>query len=114
MESQLPKENTTPLQPFMQPDALQHQQPLMQPPIDPKSLITKNDKRFRTKVRSYPHYKSLTTQDVTNTKGQSFDDYKLKHELLKGIYEKGYEKPSPVQEEVIPIALLGKAIKIRL
>ena len=113
MESQLPKENTTPLQPFMQPDALQHQQPLMQPPIDPKSLITKNDKRFRTKVRSYPHYKSLTTQDVTNTKGQSFDDYKLKHELLKGIYEKGYEKPSPVQEEVIPIALLGKDVIAR-
>jgi hypothetical protein len=61
MESQLPKENTTPLQPFIQPDALQHQQPLMQPPIDPTSLITKNDKRFRTKVRSDPHDKSLTT-----------------------------------------------------
>jgi ATP-dependent RNA helicase DDX6/DHH1 len=37
----------------------------------------------------------------------------LKVELLKGIYEKGYEKPSPVQEEVIPIALTGKDIIAR-
>ena len=50
---------------------------------------------------------------MTNTKGQNFDDYKLKIELLKGIYEKGYEKPSPVQEEVIPIALMGKDIIAR-
>ncbi len=34
-------------------------------------------------------------------------------ELLKGIYEKGYEKPSPVQEEVIPIALTGKDVIAR-
>ena len=52
-------------------------------------------------------------QGVTNTKGQSFDDYKLQTDLLKGIYEKGYEKPSPVQEEVIPIALLGKDVIAR-
>jgi ATP-dependent RNA helicase DDX6/DHH1 len=50
---------------------------------------------------------------VTNTKGQSFEDYELKLELLKGIYEKGYEKPSPVQEEVIPVALIGKDIIAR-
>ena len=61
MEPQLPKENPTPLQSFQQVDPLQQQQPLLQPTIDPKSLVTKNDKRFRTKVRSYPQYKSLTT-----------------------------------------------------
>ena len=33
--------------------------------------------------------------------------------LLKGIYEKGYENPSPVQEEVIPVALLKKDIIAR-
>jgi ATP-dependent RNA helicase DDX6/DHH1 len=32
----------------------------------------------------------------------------LKKELLMGIYEKGYEKPSPVQEEVVPYALAGR------
>jgi len=37
----------------------------------------------------------------------------LKIELLKGIYEKGYEKPSPVQEEVIPVALIGKDVIAR-
>ena len=33
--------------------------------------------------------------------------------LLKGIYEKGYDNPSPVQEEVIPVALLKKDIIAR-
>jgi len=32
---------------------------------------------------------------------------------LKGIYEKNYEKPSPVQEEVIPIALTGQDVIAR-
>ena len=34
-------------------------------------------------------------------------------ELLKGIYEKGYDTPSPVQEEVIPAALERKNIIAR-
>lgn len=67
---------------------------------DLKKLITKIDNRIKTK-------------DVTDTKGHNFEDYELKIELLKGIYEKGYEKPSPVQEEVIPIALTGKDIIAR-
>ena len=61
----------------------------------------------------HKYLNTLFNQDVTNTKGQSFDDYKLQTDLLKGIYEKGYEKPSPVQEEVIPIALLGKDVIAR-
>lgn len=36
-------------------------------------------------------------QDVTKTKGNDFEDYYLKRELLMGIYEKGFEKPSPIQ-----------------
>lgn len=47
-------------------------------------------------------------QDVTATKGHSFEDYFLKRELLMGIYEKGFEAPSPIQEESIPVALMGK------
>jgi ATP-dependent RNA helicase DDX6/DHH1 len=46
-------------------------------------------------------------QDVTATKGNEFEDYFLKRELLAGIYEKGFERPSPIQEESIPIALTG-------
>ena len=30
-----------------------------------------------------------------------------------GIYEKGFEKPSPIQEESIPIALTGRDILAR-
>eukprot|EP00889_Picochlorum_renovo_P000625 jgi/Picre1/27655/NNA_000619.t1 len=48
------------------------------------------------------------TEDVTANKGNSFEDYFLKRELLMGIYEKGFENPSPIQEESIPIALTGK------
>jgi len=48
-------------------------------------------------------------QDVTATKGNEFEDYFLKRELLAGIYEKGFERPSPIQEESIPIALTGCA-----
>ena len=35
-------------------------------------------------------------------------------ELLMGIYEKGFENPSPIQEESIPIALTGRDILVRL
>lgn len=53
------------------------------------------------------------TEDVTATKGNSFEDYFLKRELLMGIYEKGFESPSPIQEESIPIALTGRDILAR-
>jgi ATP-dependent RNA helicase DDX6/DHH1 len=52
-------------------------------------------------------------KDVTATKGNDFEDYYLKRELLMGIFEKGYEKPSPIQEEAIPIALAGRDILAR-
>lgn len=47
------------------------------------------------------------------TKGTDFADYFLKRELLMGIYEKGFERPSPIQEESIPIALTGRDILAR-
>jgi len=53
------------------------------------------------------------TEDVTATKGNDFEDYYLKRELLMGIFEKGYEKPSPIQEEAIPVALAGRDILAR-
>ncbi|EXC06853.1 DEAD-box ATP-dependent RNA helicase 8 [Morus notabilis] len=53
------------------------------------------------------------SRDVTATKGNEFEDYFLKRELLMGIYEKGFERPSPIQEESIPIALTGSDILAR-
>ncbi|POY74810.1 hypothetical protein BMF94_2083 [Rhodotorula taiwanensis] len=53
------------------------------------------------------------TEDVTATKGNDFEDYFLKRELLMGIFEAGFERPSPIQEEAIPIALTGRDVLAR-
>lgn len=53
------------------------------------------------------------TEDVTNTKGNSFEDFYLSRKLLMGIFEAGFEKPSPIQEESIPVALAGRDILAR-
>jgi len=55
----------------------------------------------------------IKTQDVTSVKGNDFEDYFLKRELLMGIFEAGFEKPSPIQEESIPIAMMGNDILAR-
>lgn len=55
----------------------------------------------------------VKTEDVTATKGHEFEDYFLKRELLMGIFEKGFEKPSPIQEEAIPIILAGRDVLAR-
>ncbi|TVY30912.1 ATP-dependent RNA helicase [Lachnellula hyalina] len=53
------------------------------------------------------------TEDVTATKGLEFEDFNLKRDLLMGIFEAGFEKPSPIQEEAIPVALTGRDILAR-
>ncbi|KAI1427608.1 DEAD-domain-containing protein [Xylaria sp. FL1777] len=53
------------------------------------------------------------TEDVTNTKGLEWEDFSLRRDLLMGIFEAGYEKPSPIQEEAIPVALTGRDILAR-
>mmetsp|Transcript_29882 Transcript_29882/g.63640 ORF Transcript_29882/g.63640 Transcript_29882/m.63640 type:complete len:444 (+) Transcript_29882:367-1698(+) len=60
-----------------------------------------------------PQDTRFRTSDVTNTKGCEFEDFYLKRELLMGIYEKGFDKPSPIQEESIPIALTGRDLLAR-
>ena len=60
-----------------------------------------------------PRDERYRTEDVTATKGNEFEDYFLKRELLMGIFEKGFERPSPIQEESIPIALTGRDILAR-
>mmetsp|Transcript_13395 Transcript_13395/g.18294 ORF Transcript_13395/g.18294 Transcript_13395/m.18294 type:complete len:517 (-) Transcript_13395:1174-2724(-) len=55
----------------------------------------------------------VKTEDVTQTQVKEFEDFYLKRELLMGIFEKGYEQPSPIQEKAIPIALSGKDILAR-
>lgn len=62
-----------------------------------KSKIKEKDTRFKT-------------EDVTKTKGLSFEDFGLDNDLQLAIYEMGYDKPSPIQEEAIPAILEGKNI----
>uniref|UniRef100_A0A2K6PKV4 RNA helicase n=1 Tax=Rhinopithecus roxellana TaxID=61622 RepID=A0A2K6PKV4_RHIRO len=51
----------------------------------------------------------IKPSDVTSTKENEFEDYCLKRELLMGIFEMGWEKPLPIQEESNPIALSARA-----
>lgn len=37
----------------------------------------------------------------------------MRRELLMGIFEAGFERPSPIQEEAIPTALNGRDILAR-
>jgi ATP-dependent RNA helicase DDX6/DHH1 len=72
-----------------------------------------DDPNWKEKLKLPPKDNRPKTADVTATKGHSFEDYCLKRELLMGIYEKGWEKPSPVQEQSIPIALTGRDVLAR-
>ncbi|XP_064394431.1 probable ATP-dependent RNA helicase ddx6 [Halichondria panicea] len=82
-----------------------------QPPAHNASK--KQDGDWRTQIKAPPKDRRVRTEDVTRRKGNEFEDYCLKRELLMGIFEKGYEEPSPIQEESIPIALAGKDILAR-
>jgi len=53
------------------------------------------------------------TEDVTATKGSDFESFISNRNLLAGIFEMGFEKPSPVQEECIPLILMGKSVLAR-
>ncbi|TYI42633.1 hypothetical protein ES332_A01G112800v1 [Gossypium tomentosum] len=66
-----------------------------------------------SRLKMPPSDTRYKTEDVTATKGNEFEDYFLKRELIMGIYEKGFERPSPIQEESIPIALTGSDILAR-
>jgi ATP-dependent RNA helicase DDX6/DHH1 len=59
------------------------------------------------------HVFEFYLQDVTATKGLEFEDMALRRELLMGIFEAGFEHPSPIQEEAIPIALTRRDILAR-
>ncbi|XP_054715432.1 ATP-dependent RNA helicase me31b-like isoform X2 [Uloborus diversus] len=72
-----------------------------------------DDMGWKAKLKIPPKDKRKKTSDVTDTKGNEFEDFCLKRELLMGIFEKGWEKPSPIQEASIPIALLGRDILAR-
>eukprot|EP00735_Rhodelphis_limneticus_P015463 TRINITY_DN972_c0_g1::TRINITY_DN972_c0_g1_i1::g.16110::m.16110 TRINITY_DN972_c0_g1::TRINITY_DN972_c0_g1_i1::g.16110 ORF type:complete len:408 (+),score=72.30,sp/Q7XMK8/RH6_ORYSJ/78.96/0.0,DEAD/PF00270.24/3.7e-40,Helicase_C/PF00271.26/2.3e-26,RINT1_TIP1/PF04437.8/0.057,Sirohm_synth_M/PF14824.1/0.42 TRINITY_DN972_c0_g1_i1:90-1313(+) len=68
---------------------------------------------WKTQLQLPPRDTRTKTEDVTKTKGNEFEDYYIKRELLMGIFEMGFEKPSPIQEESIPVALAGRDVLAR-
>eukprot|EP00033_Pygsuia_biforma_P000348 GCRY01000421.1.p1 GENE.GCRY01000421.1~~GCRY01000421.1.p1 ORF type:complete len:405 (+),score=75.54 GCRY01000421.1:339-1553(+) len=53
------------------------------------------------------------TEDIFVGETHSFQDFGLKRELLKGLYVMGFETPTPIQAESIPLALQGRDILAR-
>jgi len=68
---------------------------------------------WKSQLKIPPKDLRKKTSDVTDTKDTDFEDYCLQRELLMGIFEKGWEKPSPIQEASIPIAQSGRDILAR-
>jgi len=78
-----------------------------------KAVQANLDVEWKAKLKIPAKDTRKRTSDVTSTKGNEFEDFCLKRELLMGIFEKGWEKPSPVQEASLPVSLSGKDILAR-
>eukprot|EP00004_Rigifila_ramosa_P003899 TRINITY_DN1421_c0_g1_i1.p1 TRINITY_DN1421_c0_g1~~TRINITY_DN1421_c0_g1_i1.p1 ORF type:complete len:568 (+),score=129.25 TRINITY_DN1421_c0_g1_i1:88-1704(+) len=100
-------------QPAAQPATAPRQAPPASAPAAAAAPAAAGDGAWKQQLNLPPPDPRIKTDDVTATKGNSFEDYFLKRELLMGIFEKGYESPSPIQEESIPIALAGRDILAR-
>lgn len=77
------------------------------------ATLNNDDIGWKSKLQIPPKDTRPKTSDVTDTRGNEFEEFCLKRELLMGIFEKGWEKPSPIQEAAIPVALSGKDILAR-
>jgi len=79
----------------------------------PSSSSTSHSDAWKSGLRPPPKDDRPQTEDVTATKGTEFEDMFLRRELLMGIFEAGFERPSPIQEEAIPIALTKRDVLAR-
>ncbi|XP_016431178.1 probable ATP-dependent RNA helicase ddx6 [Sinocyclocheilus rhinocerous] len=66
-------------------------------PAPTANTIIKPGDDWKKNLKLPPKDLRMRTSDVTATKGNEFEDYCLKRELLMGIFEMGWEKPSPIQ-----------------
>ncbi|KAK5082341.1 DExD/H-box ATP-dependent RNA helicase dhh1 [Lithohypha guttulata] len=73
----------------------------------------KDDANWKESLKAPTKDSRQQTEDVTATKGLEWEELYIKRELMMGIFEAGFEKPSPIQEEAIPVALTGRAILAR-
>ncbi|KAI0759812.1 eukaryotic translation initiation factor 4A-like protein [Irpex lacteus] len=84
---------------------------MSQPQARPSSSTA--GENWKSSLQPPPKDSRPQTEDVTATKGIEFEHMHLRRELLMGIFEAGYERPSPIQEEAIPIALTKRDILAR-
>ncbi|WKX99050.1 hypothetical protein Q1695_014152 [Nippostrongylus brasiliensis] len=80
---------------------------------DTKVAAVTTDENWKAGLVLPAKDKRFKTADVTDTKGVEFEDFCLSRDLLMGIFEKGWEKPSPIQEASIGVALSGQDILAR-
>jgi len=81
-------------------------------PEDPENLSTAEDEEDKDWREMIPAER-VHTADVTDTRNGTFEDYALKNELLRGIYKKNWQRPSPIQEDSIPNVLSGYDVLAR-
>ncbi|OAX78645.1 ATP-dependent RNA helicase DHH1 [Emergomyces africanus] len=81
--------------------------------LNSTKLGENHTEKWRENLKAPPKDTRIQTEDVTATKGLDFEDFYIKRELMMGIFEAGFEKPSPIQEETIPVALTGRDILAR-
>jgi superfamily II DNA/RNA helicase len=62
-----------------------------------------NDSQF---IKKAEEFVKIEDREVVN----NFTDFNLKPELLHNILAKGYQKPTPIQDEAIPAVLAGKDV----
>jgi len=77
------------------------------------SSTSATDQSWKAGLKAPPKDTRPQTEDVTATKGMEFEEMYLRRELLMGIFEAGFEHPSPIQEEAIPVALTKRDILAR-
>jgi len=94
-------------------DYYNNDQPPPQVKPKPRVEIDESDPNWKEKLSVPKKDTRQQTDDVTNTKGSDFETFSLSRRLLMGIFELGFEKPSPVQEEAIPLVLMGKSLLAR-
>lgn len=81
--------------------------------VDAKKSVVQGTGTYRDGLVAPTKDQRYKTEDVTDTKGREWDDFFLRRELLMGIFEKGFEKPSPIQEEAIPVILQNRNVLAR-
>lgn len=76
-------------------------------------LCRASEPSWKAGLKAPPKDSRPQTEDVTATQGLEFEDMFLRRELLMGIFEAGFERPSPIQEHAIPIALTKRDVLAR-